>query len=400
RYLWGAAQQIELIVAGVILNRSSDTQDFEPLPVYSLPANTEDWQPQIDELGLSSHLNTVPGLELTGRGAHINCFPLKPEPEKQDGGAPVWEVDPRVNTIHLRDWQGGDPTRWIHVNHPDLSENFIDRNRDGKPDGGFAYLGEMLDGLETQNYKDAYILEKAPFAIEPVKGGLGKKVKIYREFIWLQLLNQGLRTRALAVADAHHVYGNGVGSWRTYIPSSTDAPKDISWEEISANAKAGHMVLSSGPYLEVRTADGAIAGDETLIQGGKVALQIKVQAPDYMDVDLVQVLVNSRQDPKLRFTTETHPEMFRDDQVIRFEETLNVQLSEDAHLIVVATSEHGNLSALYGTSSQSAYAPCAYNNPIYIDIDGDGFTPNGDTLGYDLPVGGLGVGAVEKLLGK
>ncbi|MGD1856729.1 MAG: ArsA family ATPase [Leptolyngbyaceae cyanobacterium] len=50
RYLWGAAQQIELTVAGVMVNRGGNTQDFEPLPVYSLPANTDDWQPQIDAL--------------------------------------------------------------------------------------------------------------------------------------------------------------------------------------------------------------------------------------------------------------------------------------------------------------------------------------------------------------
>ncbi|MEA5462125.1 Get3/ArsA fold putative tail anchor-mediating ATPase NosAFP [Leptothoe sp. PORK10 BA2] len=45
RYLWGAAQQIELTVAGVLLNRSpAKSQDFEPLPVYVLPAPIGDWQ--------------------------------------------------------------------------------------------------------------------------------------------------------------------------------------------------------------------------------------------------------------------------------------------------------------------------------------------------------------------
>ena len=51
RYLWGAAQQIEMTVAGVFLNRSDgQLQDFDPLPVYALPPYTGDWQPQMDAL--------------------------------------------------------------------------------------------------------------------------------------------------------------------------------------------------------------------------------------------------------------------------------------------------------------------------------------------------------------
>lgn len=50
RYLWGAAQQIEMTVAGVLLNRADDSQDFEPLPVHVLPGYTGDWQTLIDAL--------------------------------------------------------------------------------------------------------------------------------------------------------------------------------------------------------------------------------------------------------------------------------------------------------------------------------------------------------------
>ncbi len=49
RHLWGAAQQIEMTVAGVLLNRASGSQDFEPLPVHTLP-QSGDWQPLIDAL--------------------------------------------------------------------------------------------------------------------------------------------------------------------------------------------------------------------------------------------------------------------------------------------------------------------------------------------------------------
>lgn len=357
-----------------------------------------DWEPHIKKLGLSSFLKTVPGMELTGRGAHFNMFPLKPELGKQDSGAPVWQKDPRLNAITLRDFQGQEPDRWVHLNHPDMTENFIDRNKDGKPDGGYANLALFLDALETQNYKGSRILKGAPFAIEPARTGLGKTVAFYREFIWLQLLNQGLKINGIATNDAHYVYGNGVGAWRTYIPSSTDDPAKIDWREMSRNAKAGKMILTTGPYLEVSTKAGTIAGGTEQVKG-KLDLNVKVQCSNWLDIDRVQVLVNGRQDERYNYTRKSHPDWFNDG-VVKFDKKLRLDLKEDAHIIVVAIGENSTIQNSFGSSRQSASQPCAYNNPIYIDVDGGGFQPNGDTLGFDLPVGGLSVEAAGKILEK
>ncbi len=62
RYLWSAAQQIEMTVAGVLLNRSPEPgQDFEPLPVHVLPAPTDNWQPLMDALPDYVAMPSVPG---------------------------------------------------------------------------------------------------------------------------------------------------------------------------------------------------------------------------------------------------------------------------------------------------------------------------------------------------
>jgi hypothetical protein len=213
------------------------------------------------------------------------------------------------------------------------------------------------------------------------------KVSPVREFIWRQLLNQGLRLTAVGVADAHSVYGNGVGCWRCYLPSSTDQPAQIDWAELSPHAKAGHIVLSTGPFLEVTTQNGKIAGDDDRATGG-IALKVRVQCTDWMDIDRVQVLVNSRPDPALNFTRQSHPQMFKDG-VIKFDETIQVPLQQDAHLIVVAIDQDGDQITGYGTSDYAKMRPCAYNNPIYVDADGDGFKPNHDTLGFDIPAGAM-----------
>lgn len=377
-----------------LINLAAEQIEFAPTTEHN---RLYDWEPLIAALELDGVLSTVPGMELTGRGAHFNTFPLKPDPTKQDGGAPVWQKDPRLNAIVLRDYQGMEPDRWVHVNHPDMSENFIDRNGDGRPDGGYAFLGNLLDGLESQNYRASNILSGAPFNIGKAKTGLGKQVSYHREFIWLQLLNQGLTVWGIGVADAHHVYGNGVGSWRTYIPSATDDPAEIDWREMSRNAKAGRMILSSGPYLEVETGSGIIAGGHDRVSG-KLDLKVKVQCANWLDIDRVQVLVNGKQDERYNYTRADNADMFQDG-VVKFDHTLELDLSEDAHLIVVAMGENETLQRGFGTSTQASIEPCAYNNPIYVDVDGGGFEPNYDTLGFDLPVAKLSVEAVEKLLG-
>lgn len=369
---------------GRLINLAVENIEFAPTTEHN---RLYDWEPAIKSLGLDPYIKTVKGMELTGSRQHFNAFPFEPEPYLQDGGAPVWNDDPRITALTLRRWQGERADRWIQFNHPDLSNMFIDRDGDGMEDGGFVGVGAMIDGSETQNGPGTDILADAPFKLSRPKGSLAMKASPVREFIWRQLLNQGLRVTAVGVADAHSVYGNGVGCWRGYIPSSTDDPAKIDWADIGPRVKKGNLVLSTGPFLEVTTQNGKIAGDDDRALGG-IDLKVRVQCTDWMDIDRVQVLVNSRAVEKLNFTRTSHPKMFQDGMV-KFDQTIHVPLQHDAHLIVVAIDEDGDSKTWFGTSDYAKMRPCAYNNPIYVDADGSGFKPNGDTLGYDLPAMGM-----------
>ena len=364
-----------------IINLAAENIEFAPTTEHN---RLYDWRPVIYQLGLSNELQTVPGIELTGSLAHLNSFPFKPEPFTQDNGAPVWDLDPRVTAITLRDWQGAEPDRWVQINHPDMVQDFIDSRGAGQVDGGFHGLAELVDGIEAQNGSTTDILAGQPFRIG--KNGEGKEsVQMVREFIWLQMLNRGHRYAAMAVNDAHSVYGNGVGGWRMYMPSKSDNPAEIDWRENCRHAKAGHSYLTTGPFLQVTTEDGTGPGDTTRAVSGGVKLKVRVQCTDWIDIDRVQVLVNGRAPATLNFTRAANPTMFKDG-VVKFDETIGVPLHEAAHLIVVALGEQSDLSIGYGTSSQAKMRPCAYHNPIFVDFDGHGFKPNGDTLGFPLPV--------------
>lgn len=369
---------------GRLINLAAEHIEFAPTTEHN---RFYDWKPLIEKLGLSPFMSTVSGVELTGSRAHFNSFPFTPDPMLQDGGAPVWNDDPRINALTLRRWQKEEPTRWIQINHPDLPNLFVDRDGDGIADGGFVGIGGMIDGYEVENGAGTDILHGAPFRVSRAPGALAAKANTVREFIWLQLLNQGHRIAAISCADAHSVYGNGVGCWKNFLPSTTDDPAKIAWTEVSPHMKKANMVLSTQPFLEVTTSDGHIAGEDVRGNGG-IDLKVKVQCNTWSGIDRVQVLVNGRQEPKLNFTRAANPQMFGKG-VVQFDQTIHVPLQRDAHLIVVATSESETLKIGYGTSDYAKMRPMAYNNPIYVDIDGHGFQANGDTLGFELPVMGI-----------
>lgn len=363
-----------------IINLAAEQIEFAPTTEHN---RLYDWRPHIEKLGLSEEIQTVSGMELTGGGPHLNSFPFKPNPDLQDAGAPVWDPDARISATLLRRHQGENPDRWIQINHPDLVTNFVDRNGDGLADGGFIGIEQMIDGLEVENFIASPLLSPFPVRIYVNRSTKAETVIANRAFLWLQLLNRGHRIVAMAVTDSHSVHGNGVGGWRMYMPSKTDEPAKIDWKENSRYAKMGRSYLTTGPFLQVNTAEGIEPGGTQRVSG-HVKLSVRVQCTDWIDIDRVQVLVNGRMPASLNFTRQSNPDFFKND-VVKFEREIDVPLSEDSNLIVVAGSESQTLKLGYGTSDQADLRPFAFHNPIYIDVDGGGFEANGDSLDFPLP---------------
>ena len=151
------------------------------------------------------------------------------------------------------------------------------------------------------------------------------------------------------------------------------------------NAKAGRMMITDGPFLDVRLEDGTIAGGDTVARGD-VGVDIRVQTTDWIEIDRVQVLVNGRQPAPLNFTRKSHPALFTRG-VESFRHSVKVPLHDDAHIIVVAVGEGFDLRRGWGNTWESEMHPCAYTNPIRVDVDGHGWQASHDTLGHPLPTG-------------
>jgi hypothetical protein len=125
-------------------------------------------------------------------------------------------------------------------------------------------------------------------------------------------------------------------------------------------------------------------GDDVSAPGGVGKLYIRVQCPNWIDINRVQIFVNGKPDPELNFTRKDHPDRFTN-EVMKFEQQIPVSLKSDAHLVVAAIGEGLDLAAVQGPQ-YGKHPPVAVANPIFIDVDGDGFQHNGDDLGFPLPL--------------
>lgn len=366
---------------GRVLNLLSEHIEFAPCTEHN---RISTYAPHIQTLQAEARMATCTGLELTGSPLpvnHQNAFPLAHKPRTQDGGAPKTDVDPVVQIERLALWDAG-ADKLVQGNHPNLVQILGDRDLDGQADGGFEKMIGFMDVVEVHPPEWIFL---APADV-PQSRGRGNPV-----FHWMQMLNLGYRVPGVVNTDAHYnVHGSG---WlRNYLESSTDDPAKIDTMEMVHAAEHGHVLMTTGPFMEVRlkaAQEGrrstGTMGDDVVAPGGEAELHVRVQCPNWMDVNRVQVFVNGKPEASLNFTRKANAAQFSD-AVVKFDQKIPLKLKTDAHLIVAAVGEGLDLTAVQGAQF-GKHPPVAISNPIFVDVDGKGFKPNGDLLGLPLPLG-------------
>ena len=364
---------------GRVVNLVCEHIEFAPCTEHN---RVSTYAPHIDRLRIGQFIASVPGIELTSTPLplnHQNAFPMIYRPFTQDGGGPVSgpDLESQIERLGLWDHRS---EKLLQVNHPDIGWMFYDKDGDGKPDAGFERAFPFMDVVEIHPIEDA--LHLGPTAPR------GTSVFHNTVFNWLQLLNQGFRIYGVVNTDAHYNF-HGSGFLRNWIQSSTDSPGKIDPMEMVHAAEQGRLVMSNGPFLEVTAhetgkADKVVAGQDLKAGSGRVTLKIRVQCPNWLDVNRLFVLVNSRPHPVHDYSREKHPDAFRSG-VVKFERSLDLELKGDAHIVVVTGHVGGSLGSVPGPTYGKAQ-PAAITNPIFVDVDGNGFQPNKDTLDAPLPV--------------
>lgn len=363
---------------GRVLNLLVDHLEFIPCTEHQ---RITTYEPHLKHFAATEHVLTCCGMELTGSPLplnHQNVFPLIEHSHEQDGGAPTTHPDPEAQIERIAMWDKGSE-KVVQINHPNLAQMIGDRDLDGTPDRGFRRMFHFADVIEVHPPELLYA--------EPEVGRGGWDGRGNPIFAWMQMLNLGYRVPGVVNTDAHwNYYGSG---WlRNYVKSSTDKPGEASLAEVCRAIERGQVVMTNGPFLEVDAiagADRAGPGDDLATGGESPRLRIRVQCPNWLDINRVQVFVNSRPAPEYNFQRSSHPDEFAAG-IVKFDQELEITLKEDAHLIVAASGQGKKLGIVYG-EVQGETMPIAVSNPIFVDYDGDGFQANGDTLGAPLPVG-------------
>ncbi len=364
---------------GRVLNLLCEHIEFAPCTEHQ---RIDSYTPHLKKLGVEHLLATCTGMELTGKPLplnHHNVFPLIHRPHEQDGGGPVVDYDPTVQIERVYYWDNG-AEKVVQQNHPDIIKMFFDKDGDGKEDGGLQ-SAPFMNVIEVHPPEGIFKGPKQEQDGKPYNNTI---------FNWMQTLNKGYRVPGVVNTDAHYNF-HGSGWLRNWIKSPTDDPSKAAILDIVRETNKGHLVMSTGPFLETSATDPdllrsepptALPGDNLRVLKGRAQLHVRVQCPNWFDVNRVQVFVNGRADAKLNFTRKNNPDLFTD-KAVRFEQTITVELKEDAHLIVATIGEGLSLGKVMGPSA-GKNPPVAVANPIYIDVDGGGFKANGDMLGAPL----------------
>ncbi|TWT60213.1 CehA/McbA family metallohydrolase [Rubinisphaera italica] len=366
---------------GRVLNLVCEQLEFAPCTEHN---RIDTYEPHLQSLNIADRLATCTGMELTGSPLplnHQNVFPLIHKPGQQDGGGPVTDVSPETQIQRVALWDNRSE-KLVQQNHPDIGWLFYDKNGDGEQDEGFSESFPFIHAMEIHPLASVLKFGKETNSESHVTKN--------RIFNWLQLLNQGIRITGVVNTDAHYNY-HGSGGLRNWVKSSTDDPNLIETMEMVRETKAGHVIMSNGPYLSVSARTNSsdqqfLPGDDMTCPEGKVQLDIQVQCPNWFDIDRVFVLVNGEHVSELDFNRTDQPQMFQDG-VIKFDNRVIHQLETDAHLIVVAAGEKSKLGPVQGPGWGSQQ-PIAISNPIFVDVDSDGFQANGNLLDDGLPVKG------------
>jgi hypothetical protein len=362
---------------GRVLNLLCEHIEFAPCTEHN---RLSTYDGHLSRLGAGNRMATCVGMELTGNPLplnHQNAFPLVLVPHTPDNGAPTPDSDPELQIERLALWDASSD-KLVQVNHPDIGWMFRDRDGNRLPDTGFDEMHGRMDVIEVHP-PDTIFGKPASEKNRPPQNNTIVN--------WLQLLNNGYRIPGVVNTDAHYNF-HGSGWLRNYVKSPTDDPAQVKTMDVVHAAERGNIVMTSGPYLEVKLkatggAVEAIPGENLSAPGGALTLKVRVQCPNWFDVDRVQVFVNGRPGHADNFTRKSTPAKFSMG-VVKFDQEIAMQLHRDAHVIVAAIGEKSGLGPVMGPEHASD-RPVAVSNPIFVDINGDGFKHNGDPLG-DLPV--------------
>jgi len=300
-----------------------------------------DYRPRQRELDLDGRWFAIVGNEVSTPVGHFNAFPLPAGGPRPDASLEDWAaLDASIR---------GAGARYVILNHPRWPDDESAPFRSGRfdPETGTFLDGQPLpvDALELLN------------SSEPPDR--------WRRVLldWFALLDAGHALRVVGSSDTHTVV-NPAGVGRTYLRVGEDDPARLQEEAVVTAFRSGASSVSQGLFLAPRfpaTDDGVlrVSPGETIHIGARVA------GASWARLDKVTLVVSGR----TVATRRPEPEAGRP-----FALDLDFSLTapdRDAWAVVLAQGP-----ALDQPWWWSGHDLVAVSQPLFLDVDGDGWNPN------------------------
>lgn len=326
--------------------------DGVELPVRSDHEWVADFAAEIATLGVQKFAAAFGSIELSSMElwGHMGVFPLTPNPDEPNAGAPKWQTFPTADALDtpfetLSPRVVFDAVRErpekpvIIINHPRGSTNY------------FGYVGyDPATGLASS---DADWDTK--FTLVEVFNGSGwQSNRTGNVNDWLGLLKAGRKVSAVGSSDSHQLSSSPVGYPRTCISLGTDDPRALTANAVRDQLAAGRSTVSGGIFVTAKLGNAG-PGDTVTGAGSPMNLDVMVQAAPWVDVDAIDVVVDGT-------TVDTIPIMPGDAQgsVIRYQKQIPIQVRATGGFVIVAAYGDKDLQPVHGGK------PFGVANPIYV----------------------------------
>jgi hypothetical protein len=244
-----------------------------------------DWAAELVRTNMRGRLTLILGNEVTA-----DTWATAPQPFGHFAVFPV-PLDLDVRSYQLQ-WQtvGGllerldqlFPDSLIQVNHPrwDSVIGFLTANAFDPLD---PQLGQRL-GLSHLNAIEVWNTHELDSL-----GGVGLEGVLQDYF---KLIDLGFRLVATGNTDTHELSRQPLGYPRNCIRVPDDTPEGLTPEALLDGLSQGHLIVTSGPWLEVTLA-GHGPG-ETVTRPDSPELEILVDGASWVPIDHVSVIVNGQ----------------------------------------------------------------------------------------------------------
>jgi hypothetical protein len=317
---------------------------------------------------------TLSGDELNFNEGHAGVYPVAYDPNQPLGGSPPWQPynsrpgrcdEPWIGTNCFSDL---DAFPLFHSLYPNA---VVTINHPWWKGGDLGYFTNIEWGAGTGHPLPAKLRSAGMFDAIEMLNGYWARPEAYQSLLsdWFYLLSQGHRVTALGSSDTHKINWVRAGFPRTWLRFPTEKPGDVTPGDFAEAIKNGRAVASTGPFVTL-TVDGGEIGDVVRPRhAGHVTVDVTADAPDWIQLDTVQLFVDGVSRQKWSVTPGQRP---------LFNATVTVNVNTDSWIVVVAGGKKPMPPDVVGEYSHVGgfeMLPFAVTNPVYVDTDGNGWHP-------------------------